>query len=251
MNKNDYKKQAETHRLGLGNLKILQHPDIFKFTVDPILLSAFVRVRVEDKVLDLGTGVGVIPLWLAGYRGIQQIVGLEIQEQVADLAEENVKLNGFEDRLKIIRGDLRTPPPELTGGKFDWVVSNPPYWPPNSKTLPIINPVLARAKFELTCNLEQVVSTASRLCRGNGRVGFIHLAERLTDLLYLMRKHQLEPKRLCVVYPKPGSAPRRVLVEGKKNSSPGLIILAPFYIQQENGEFTPEMMEVYKGKPLF
>ncbi|HEY8393003.1 MAG TPA: tRNA1(Val) (adenine(37)-N6)-methyltransferase [Capillibacterium sp.] len=242
-------KETETNRLGLGSLKIKQSPAIFKFTVDPILLAAFARVRPGETVLDLGTGAGVIPLWLTGYRGIRRVTGLELQPEVADLARENVRLNGLAERIRIITGDLRNPPPELTPGSFDWVLSNPPYWPAGTHPMPEA-PCLARAKFELTCNLEEVIRAAAAFSRYGGRVAFIHLPERLTDLLSVMRQYRLEPKRLCLVLPKPGASPHRVLVEGEKLARPGLKIMAPFSIHGPDGRFSPEMEAVYRGGEL-
>lgn len=237
---------AETDRLGLGDLRIKQHPTIFKFTVDPILLAGFIRIRPHASVLDLGAGAGVIPLWLTGYRGVDRVTGLEIQPEVADLARENVKINGLEERIQIITGDLRTPSSALAAGSFDWVLSNPPYWPATTHLLPEA-PALAQAKFELTCTLRDVVEAAAYFCRDGGRVGLIHLPERLTDLLSALRYFRLEPKRLCLVQPKPGAPPHRVLVEAQKLVRPGLRVLAPFTIQGADGNFSPEMIQVYQG----
>ncbi len=242
-------KEGETNRLGLGSLRIKQHPAIFKFTVDPILLAAFARIRPTASVLDLGTGAGVIPLWLTGYRGIHHVTGLEIQPEVAALARENVRLNGLEERIRIITGDLRNPPPELTTAGFDWVLSNPPYWPAETHPMPEA-PSLAQAKFELTCNLEEVIRAAAAFSRNGGRAAFIHLPERLTDLLSIMRRYKLEPKRLCLVQPKPGAPPHRVLVEGEKLARPGLKVMAPFAIHGPDGNFSPGMDAVYQGKEL-
>ncbi|HHW12177.1 MAG TPA: methyltransferase [Firmicutes bacterium] len=240
---------AATDRLGLGDLRIKQHPAIFKFTVDPILLAGFVRIRPGASVLDLGTGAGVIPLWLTGYRGVERVTGLEIQPEVAELARENVKLNGLEERIRILTGDLRMPPAVLAAGSFDWVLSNPPYWPATARFLPGA-PALAQAKFELTCTLRDVVAAAARFCRAGGRVGLIHLPERLAELLCELRHYKLEPKRLCLVQTKPGARPHRVLVEAQKFARPGLKVMAPFSIQGADGSFSPEMTRVYQGKQL-
>jgi tRNA1Val (adenine37-N6)-methyltransferase len=241
--------KVETNRLGLGALQIKQHPAILKFTVDPILLAAFARIRSTASVLDLGTGGGIIPLWLTGYRGIHRVTGLEIQSEVAALARENVRLNGLEERIRIITGDLRNPPPELTSAGFDWVLSNPPYWSAGTHPLPE-SPSLAQAKFELTCNLEEVIRAAANLCRNGGRVALIHLPERLTDLFTTMRRYKLEPKRLCLVQAKAGTPPHRVLLEGEKLARPGLKVLTPFVIQDPDGAYSREMLEVYRGKVL-
>lgn len=241
--------ELETNRLGLGALRLKQHPAIFKFTVDPILLAAFAPIRPTATVLDLGTGAGVIPLWLTGYRGIHQVTGLELQPEVAALARINVEVNALTERITIMTGDLRTPPPELMKGSFDWVLSNPPYWPPATHPMPEA-PCLAKAKFELTCNLKDVIQAAACFCRDGGRVGLIHLPERLTDLLDEMRRCKLEPKRLCLIQPKPGAPPHRVVVEGQKYARPGLKVLTPFSVHSADGTYSPEMIRVYQGKPF-
>jgi tRNA1Val (adenine37-N6)-methyltransferase len=241
--------KEDTDRLGLGELRLHQRPEFFKYTIDPVLLAAFIRVYPRHHVLDLGTGVGVIPLWLAGYRGVRRVTGLELQEEMAALAAANVILNKLEERIKIVQGDLREPPPEITGERFDWVVSNPPYRKAGDGPVSE-NPILARARFEITCTLEEVVAAAARLLREGGQAALIHLPERLTDLFYLFREYRLEPKRLCLVYPRPGMPPHRVLLEGRKGARGGLKVLKPFFLHSDSPEagekFTREMLEVYR-----
>ncbi|HHU51084.1 MAG TPA: methyltransferase [Firmicutes bacterium] len=241
--------EMEVNRLGLGRLRIMQGAGVFKFTVDPILLAAFCRINRKERVLDLGTGGGVLPLWLAGYRDVQHVTGLELQEEIAALAVKNVTLNGLEDRIRIIHGDLRAPDPEVLQPNFKWVVSNPPYLKPAAGLI-MDNPVLARSKFELTCTLEDVVKAAASLTLNNGRLALIHLPERLPEIMAIMDKHGFVPKRLALVHPKYGCPPHRVLIEGRKAAKPGLLIYKPFYLHNKEGEFTGEMMEVYRGGEL-
>lgn len=240
---------AGLDRLGLGKLRLYQRPELFKYTIDPVLLAAFIRVYPRHHVLDLGTGVGVIPLWLAGYRGVRRVTGLELQEEMADLAAENAGLNKLEAQIRIVRGDLRNPPPEITGERFDWVVSNPPYHKATGGPV-AENPILANARFEITCTLEEVIAAASRLVREGGQVALVHLPERLPDLFVFFRKYRLEPKRLCLVHPRPGLPPHRVLIEGKNGARGGLEVLKPFFLHTDSPEtgekFTPEMLEVYR-----
>jgi tRNA1Val (adenine37-N6)-methyltransferase len=234
-------------RLGLGRLLIYQDEKIFKFTIDPILAAGFVRARREEPILDLGTGGGVIPLWLTGYRDYRDVTGLELQSAVADLARENVRLNSLEERVRIITGDLREPPPEVRGSQFPWIVSNPPYWSAATARL-TGNLAVDRAKFELTCTMEDVVRAARDLSKGNGRLVMVHLPERLPDLLTVFRQYGFEPKRLQMVHPKPGDAPNRVLIEGQRGGKPHLHVLPPLYVRDEHGAFTDAMMRIYEGK---
>lgn len=234
-------------RLGLGRLLIYQDETVFKFTIDPILAATFLRARPEERILDLGTGGGVIPLWLAGYRDYLHITGLEIQPEVAALARENLRLNGLEDRITIITGDLRELPNELVGEQFPWIVSNPPYWSAATSRLTGI-PALDQAKFELTCTIEDVAKAARRLAKGNGRLVMVHLPERLPDILGVFRQYGFEPKRLLMVHAKPGEPPNRILIEGQRNGKPHLHVLPPLYVRDERGEFTEEMERIYEGR---
>lgn len=237
---------GQVDRLGPGQIQILQEPAIFKFTVDPILAADFLRANPRESVLDLGTGIGVIPLWLAGYRGFQQVTGLELQPEAVKLARASVALNQLTPAVEITEGDLRNPPQALREKKFTWVVANPPYWPPTS--LLSGNLALDRAKFELTCTLEDVVKAAKELSAGNGRLVMVHLAERLVDLLTTFRAYGFEPKLLRMVHPGPGKSPHRVLVEGHKGGKPHLRILPPLFIHDEQGCFSEEMTAVYQAQ---
>ena len=234
-------------RLGLGDVRILQDEQVFKFTIDPILAADFLRALPPEKVLDLGTGGGVIPLWLAGYREFENVTGLELQPEVAGMAKESVALNGLQDKIQILTGDLRQPSESLSKlGSFRWIISNPPYLPAQSKLSG--NQVLDRAKFELTCTLDEVVAAAKRLSAGNGRLVLVHLPERLPDLFAAFRRHGFEPKLMRMVHSSPGKPPNRVLLEGSKAGRAHLKILPPLFIHDENGEFSEEMMEIYRGR---
>lgn len=233
-------------RLGRGDIKIWQDPGVFKFTIDPILAADFLRADPDELVLDLGTGGGVIPLWLAGYRHFRQVVGLELQTEAVRLARESTILNRLEDSVEIIEGDLRYPPEKLRKMKISWVVANPPYWPPTS--LLSGNVILDRAKFELTCTLAEVVKAARDLSSGNGRLVMVHLAERLVDVLSTFRAYGFEPKLLRMVHPRPGKPPHRVLVEGHKAGKPHLRIMPPLFIHDEQGKFSEEMDGIYRAR---
>lgn len=239
--------ECRPDRLGLGRLLIYQDEKIFKFTIDPILVAGFLRARQEERILDLGTGGGVIPLWLAGYRDYMDITGLEIQPEIADLARQNARLNDLEGRIKIITGDIRDLPVEMQGNQFPWIVSNPPYWSAATARL-TGNPALDQAKFELTCTIDDVAKAARSLAKGNGRLVMVHLPERLPDILGAFRQYGFEPKRLQMVHAKPGEPPNRILIEGQRNGKPHLHVLPPLYVRDEHGEFTDEMMRIYEGR---
>lgn len=233
-------------RLGLGRLHVYQDEGIFKFTVDPILAADFIRADPKERVVDLGTGGGVIPIWLAGYRGFQNVDGLELQPEVAALARQNVILNGLEEQIRIHEGDLREPPEALWGSPVPWVISNPPYLPATSRLTG--NSAVDRAKFELTCTLEDLVLAARRLTTGNGRLVMVHLPERLPEICGVFKRYGFEPKLMRLVHAGPGKPPNRLLIEGQKGGKPHLHILPPLYIRDEQGAFTEEMREIYEGR---
>lgn len=230
------------------DLKIIQSEEAFRFGTDAVLLANFASVRKGDKVIDLGTGGGVIPLLVAAKTKAREVWGLEIQEYLADMASRSVALNKLEDKIKIIQGDLKEIPKSFTAGSFQMVISNPPYYPldPGRHINP--NTTVAIAKHELQATLEDVIKGAAFLVNTNGRAAFVHRPYRLVDILTTMRQHYLEPKRLRLVHPKLGSNPSLGLVEGIKRGKPGLDILPPLYIYDEKGNYTQELQEIYYGK---
>lgn len=232
--------------LGITGFKIIQRPGEATFSIDALLLAHFIRPRRGDSLCDLGTGTGVIPLLLSARGSIGPIVGVELQSELADLAERNIRLNGLAGRIRVVRGDLRT----ITlndldrNEPFDLITANPPFRKPGTGR---VSPVAGRAmaRHELECTLEDVLMASRRLVRFGGRVALVHLAERLTDLLVELRARALEPKRLKMVRPKAGARAKLVLVEARAGGRPGLAIEADLVLHDENGGPTPEMMEIY------
>ncbi|MCF8063049.1 MAG: methyltransferase, partial [Deltaproteobacteria bacterium] len=167
-----------------GRLQVIQSRSGYRFSVDALLLADFVRVRKGDRVVDLGTGCGIIPLLLLCSRRIESVVGLEVQEELALQAIRNAGLNGFDNRFLLVRGGLRRPP--LKHGGFHAVICNPPYRRARSGR---INPDRERAvaRHEIMASLDDILRAARVLLRGKGRLSLIYPAERVTDLLARMR----------------------------------------------------------------
>lgn len=227
-------------------LRIIQHEDMLKFSLDAILLARFVTLRGEERVADLGTGGGVIPLVLAGLRTVGSVSGFEIQPAVADMAGRSVQMNGFGSKIEIHCGDLRQMPREYWGG-FDVVVSNPPYLTANEgKINP--KPAVAIAKYELECALEDVLRAAAKLLRPEGRAAFVYRPKRLTELLAGLREAHFSPKRLRMVHPRDGSDAGLVLVEAVLRGRPGLTVLPPLIVHTADGGYTDEVKAIY-GRP--
>jgi len=234
-------------RLIDDRLKIIQNPQAFRFSADAVLLARFVTVKPGDTVCDLGTGTGVIPLLLSAQTKASRLYGLEIQTEMADMARRSVALNGLTKKISIDTGDLREALARYGSSRFDVVVSNPPY---NSAGLGRLNAsdAMTLARHEIMCTLEDVVAAASKITKSRGRTALVHKPHRLVDLLVLLRTYRLEPKRLQVVYARPGQKPGFVLVEAIKDGGAELEILNPLYIYDANGEYTAELRDIYFGE---
>lgn len=248
-----YIKQSERiDDLQLKGLKIIQNPKWFCFGMDAVLLSSFCDIRPNSRIVDLGTGTGIIPLLLWGKNKVKKIYGIEIQSEVAEMAQRTVKMNNLLGDIEIINIDLRDAPEILGVNKFDVVTTNPPYMAIGEGK---INPEDKKAvsRHELMCTLEDVIRVSSRLLRHNGRFFMVHRPHRLVDILYLLRKYKLEPKLLRFIHPKAGEKPNLVLVKSIKASQPELKIEKPIYVYNEDGSYTDEIYDIYgmeRGKPF-
>lgn len=218
--------------LMVDGLHIIQHAEQFCFSLDAVLLAEFVTLRPADRVVDLGTGTGVIPLLLSA-RGIGQAVGLELNAQMASMAARSVLLNGKEQCIRVVEADLRQLKGVLPAGECDVVVSNPPYRPVGQGYL---NPLdgVAQARHELTATLADVVQAARYLVKYRGRFAMVHLPERMSEILQAMSQAGIEPKRLQLVYPSVGRKPNILLVEGIRGANPGMDILPPLFIDSRS-----------------
>ncbi|EIJ80105.1 methyltransferase [Bacillus methanolicus PB1] len=230
------------------DLRIIQSPSVFAFSLDAVLLSKFVYVPIQKgNLIDLCSGNGVIPLFLSK-RTKGTITGVEIQERLYDMAVRSIEYNKLEHRIHMIHGDIKDMPKQLGYGKFDVVTCNPPYFPTPSNEEINLNEHLAIARHEILCTLEDAIRVSGQLVRQGGKVAFVHRPGRLLDIVTLMRSCQLEPKRIQFVYPKQGKEANTLLVEAIKQGNPDLKILPPLYVYNEYNEYTPEIREILYGK---
>ena len=188
----------EIHYLIEDELEIIQDNRFFKFGTDSVLLANFVKLRRGDKVIDLGTGSGVIPLLLAYKNEDVKVTGIEIQPEAADLAERNVKFNQLQDQVKIINADLCRLDAKLKAGSFDVVVSNPPYLPVEAGRMKKSD-YLAAARHEIYAELEDVAAEAARLLKYGGQFFLVHRAERLTEVIETLAQYNCQAKELRLV----------------------------------------------------
>lgn len=230
--------------LQLKGLNLIQKKDGFKFGIDAVLLSDFAQVKKKHRVMDLCTGTGIVPFLIYGKYEPQSVYGLEIQDDMVEMAKRSVKLNNLEGKVEFIRGDLKDTESLKKLDRFDVVTVNPPYKLNNSG---ILNPLdkLAIARHEILCNLEDVIAASRVLLKDNGRMFIVHRPERLADIFTLMRKYKIEPKRVKMIHPKMGKAPNIVLVEGQRDGGAYLKWDTPLYVYDENGKYTKEIDEIY------
>ena len=209
-----------------GKIRVLQKQKGYRFSVDAVLLSRFIRIKKNERAIDLGTGCGILPLLLSQMTRVDSLVGVEIQKELAELAKRNVLLNHLEDRVSIFHQDFRELRNTFPAATFDVVLSNPPYRKCfTGRTNPSMEKAIAR--HEINGTLADLVSIASYLLPAKGRCYLIYPASRAVDLMVTLRENRLEPKRLQWVHPSQDEEAKFVLVEALKASGVELRILKP------------------------
>lgn len=231
--------------LTVGGLKILQAKKGYRFSIDPVLLSAFVPTVKNARIADLGTGNGIIPLLLSCRLEAREITGVELQPGMVERARRSVQLNGLAQSIRIVQGDIRELSEELGAGKFDIVTANPPYRNQDMGRM-ATDDERAVARHEHAGGIDVFLRAAAVLLVSGGRFYVVYLAERLAELLAGMRCFRLEPKRLRTVQSRAGEPARMVLIEGRKNGRPGMIVEAPLIVYAGAGrDYTPEVLAMY------
>lgn len=227
-----------------GNLRIIQRTDAFRFGTDAVLLSAFASPRRRDRVCDLGTGTGVIPLLLYARENTVTADAVEIQPDMAAMAARSMELNGLQEKIRVLAGDLRQIRTLLPHARYDLVTCNPPYGKAGGT---LLNPDAGKrlARHEESCEIGDVTRAAAWLLHGGGRLCCVFPAARMLELLDAMRQSRLEPKRLRLVHSGVAKAAHLCLVEGMLYARPGLRVEAPLVIFDENGQYTPELRRIY------
>ena len=225
-------------------LKIIQKNKAFRFGLDAVLLANFADIKKGNSVIDMGTGTGIISILLAGKSEAGFIVGLEIQEEIAEMADRSIKMNGLEDKVKIVCGDIKESVRLFGTSCFDVVVSNPPYMNQGGGIINMSD-TKAIARHEILCSLEDVIKSASKLLVPRGHFAMVHRPDRLADIIWLMRKYSIEPKYIRFVHPSPYKKPNLILIKGSKQGRPQLKMMAPLYVYDEDGNYSKEINEIY------
>lgn len=227
------------------DLRIIQNDAVFSFSTDALLLGHFTEVRKRDRILDMCAGNGVIPLLLSD-KGNNVITGVEIQPQLVNMAVRSVQYNHLEDRITMVEMDINALIQAYSPAQFDLITCNPPYFKANQTNQHQLE-AHKIARHEIYCTLDDCLRVSNHLLKEGGRVVMVHRAERMLDLFESMRHYRIEPKRLHMIFSKPEKAAQTIVVEGRKGGRQGLDIAPPFYIYDEQGDYTPEMKEIYYG----
>ena len=223
---------------------IIQDTKRFCFGMDAVLLSGFARVKEGAHVLDLGTGTGIIPILLEAKTKAEHLTGLEIQEDSADMARRSVLLNGLEDKIDIVTGDIKEAESLFDAASFDVITCNPPYMIGKHGITNEGN-AKAIARHEILCTLEDIVSRAAKLLKPGGNFFMVHRPFRLAEIMTVLQAYKLEPKRMQLVYPFVDKEPNMVLIEANRGGKPRLTVEKPLIVYKEPGVYMPEIYEIY------
>lgn len=226
--------------------RIIQDPKRFCFGVDAVFLSEFVKEKVKcgNRILDLGTGTGIIPILLAAKTEAGQIIGLEIQDESAEMAERSVRLNELSDRITIKQGDIKEAAGLFPAASFDVITSNPPYMT-NQHGLQNAYEPKNIARHEILCNLEDVVKAAAYLVKPGGHFFMIHKPFRLAEIFSVLMKYKMEPKRMRMIQSYVDKEPGMVMVEAVRGGRSRIKVEPPLIVYQEKGVYTDEVRKLY------
>ena len=234
--------------LGINNLKIIQNEKGFCFGIDSVLLSDFAKkIKINSKVLDLGTGTGILPILLSAKTKLKKAVGIEKQKEVYEMAKRSIKLNNLENKIEIINEDILNLEKIYEKNTFDVIITNPPY---KKKNTGIKNEDEKKiiSRHETTATLEDFIKISKNFLKDKGEFYMVNRPERLVDILSLMRKYKIEPKILRFVFSNKYKEPKLILIKGIKNAKPFLKIEKNLYIYDENGKYSDEIIDIYNKK---
>ena len=241
----ELKENERIDDLEFKGLKIIQNEKGFCFGMDSVLLSDFAKnIKNNSTVLDLGTGTGIIPILLCGKTNLKKVVGIEIQQDVANMAKRSSQLNNLQDRFEVVNTNIIDLKNIYEKQSFDVIVTNPPYKKENTG---ITNENEAKliSRHEITANLEDFISISKDLLKDKGEFYMVHRPERLVDILSLMRKYKIEPKILKFVSPNKNKEPNLILIKGIKNDNSFLKVEKTLYVYNEDGKYTNEILKIY------
>lgn len=231
--------------LEFKDLKIIQKNDGFCFGIDSVLLSDFAKeIRNNSKVLDLGTGTGILSILLTGKTNLSKIYGIELQKDIADMAKRSVILNKLQDKVEILNMDINNLENIFELNSFDAIVTNPPYKNENTGKIND-NEYKYISRHETTANLSDFIKMSFKMLKDKGSLYMVHRPERLVDIIYELRINKLEPKNIRFVYSSINKEPKLVLIKAVKNANKFLKVEKPLLVYDENGNYTKEILKIY------
>lgn len=227
------------------NIKIVQDKDYFNFSLDSVLLPNFVDITKKTKmILDMCTGNAPIPLILST-KTDAKIYAVELQKEVYNLAKETIKINKLDNQIVLINNNIKNLKKIFNTETFDIITCNPPYFKNKEDSIINENIVKSIARHEIEMELEDVMLISKALLKNEGSLVLVHRTDRLIEIIELMRKHNIEPKRMRLIYPKINTESNLVLIDGRKNGKKGLKILPPLYIHNNDNSYTKEVLEMF------
>lgn len=243
-NKVVLKENERVDDLERNGYHIIQDTNRFCFGMDAVLLSGFARVKEGARILDLGTGTGIIPILLEAKTKAKHLTGLEIQEDSADMARRSVLLNGLEHKIDIVTGDIKEAGSLFDAASFDVITCNPPYMI-GRHGITNEGDAKAIARHEILCTLEDVVSQTAKLLKPGGNFFMVHRPFRLAEIMTVLQAYRLEPKRMQLVYPFVDKEPNMVLIEANRGGKPRMTVEKPLIVYREPGVYMPEIYDIY------
>lgn len=244
MHQSNLKENERIDLLHRNGYSIIQDPNRFCFGMDAVLLSGFAKVKEGQKVLDLGTGTGIIPILLEAKTKGEHFTGLEIQAESADMARRSVALNHLEEKVDIVTGDIKNASSMFGASSFDIITTNPPYMiGAHGLTNPDKEKAIAR--HEVLCTLEDIIRESYKILKPGGKFFMVHRPFRLAEIIQVMTSYKIEPKRMQLVYPFVDKEPNMVLIEGQKDAKSRITVEKPLIVYKEQGVYTDEIYDIY------
>lgn len=232
--------------LNCNNLKIVQNTDWFKFSIDSVLLSNFVKVNNKMNIVDFCTGNAPIPLFLST-RTKSKITGIELQDKIYNMAVKSIKINDLSNQISIINCDVKKFAKDSETDVYDLITCNPPYFKYKSTNDINNNSIKALARHEISLSLDDIFCAAKKILKNNGKIALIHRTDRLIDIIVSMKKHNIEPKRISFIYPYNNSKSNMVLIEGSKNGKAGLTVEKETVVHNKDGSYTDVVNTMFNG----
>ena len=244
----ELKENERIDELEFKNLKIIQNKEGFCFGIDSVLLADFAKnIKKGANVLDLGTGTGIISILLCGKTDLNNIIGVEVQKEVAEMANRSIKLNNLENKFKVLNDNILNLKNIYDNQSFDVIVTNPPYKKKNTGIINENNKKII-SRHEITASLEDFIKVSSELLKDKGELYMVHRPERLVDIFNIMRENKIEPKVLRMVFSNTKKEPKLILIKGVKNAKSFLKIENNLYIYDKNGNYTDDILKIYNKK---